>query len=90
MSARYRKHPISSHKLEMERKKGQPESAKMHVGARKCLGGASVDMTRVIYHLLSRSFGQCISVAEIVDFDVADVVAVGNVHFSVDVAGAGA
>lgn len=45
----------------------------------------SVDYnTRSIYHLLSRAFGQCVSVPEIIDFDITNVVAVSNVHVAVD------
>lgn len=40
--------------------------------------------TKIIYHFLSRPLGQGISIAQIVDFDVLDVVAVGNVHLTVD------
>lgn len=39
---------------------------------------------RSIYHLLSRPLGQEVSVAEVVDFDVLDVVSVGNVHLAID------
>ena len=42
--------------------------------------------TRSIYHLLRRTFCQCIAVAQIVDFDISDVVAVRNVHLTVDCA----
>lgn len=44
--------------------------------------------TRSIYHLLSRAFGQCVAVAKIVHFDVSNVVAVCNVHLTIDCAGA--
>jgi hypothetical protein len=42
-----------------------------------------------IYHLLCRSLGQEVSVAQVVDFDVLDVVAVGHIHFAVDVVASG-
>ena len=42
---------------------------------------------KCIYHLLSCAFGQCVSITEIVDLDVLDVVAVCNVHITIDVAG---
>lgn len=37
-----------------------------------------------IYHLLSSTLGQQISIAKVVDFDVLDEVAIGNVHLAVD------
>lgn len=46
-------------------------------------------LTRVIYHLLCGSFGQCISISEIINFDVFDIVTVGYIHVSIDVASAG-
>lgn len=39
---------------------------------------------RSIYHLLSRPLGQEISVTKVVDFNVFDEVAVGDVHLSID------
>lgn len=35
---------------------------------------------RIIYHFLSRAFGQQVSISQVVDFDVLDIVAVGNIH----------
>lgn len=35
-----------------------------------------------IYHLLSRSFGQCITVAQVVDFDVTNVIAILGVDIA--------
>lgn len=43
----------------------------------------------LIYHFLSRPFGQEVSVPKIVDFDIFDIVAVGNVHLAVDSTGSG-
>lgn len=37
-----------------------------------------------IYHFLCGPFGQEVSVAQVVDFDVLDVVAIRNVHVAVD------
>lgn len=37
-----------------------------------------------IHHLLSRAFGQCVSVSEVIDFDVTDVISVCDVHVAVD------
>ena len=42
---------------------------------------------KCIYHLLSCAFGQCVSITEIVDLDVLDVVAICNIHITIDVAG---
>lgn len=39
-----------------------------------------------IYHLLSRAFRQSVSIAEIVDLDIFDIVSIRNVHITVDVA----
>lgn len=44
--------------------------------------------TRGIYHLLCRAFRQRIAIPQIIDLDVADVVAVCNVHLTVDRASA--
>lgn len=44
---------------------------------------------RSIYHLLCRSFGQRISIPEIVDFDVFDIVAIGHVYVAVNLANTG-
>lgn len=44
----------------------------------KCLG-ISVDMTN-IYHFLCRAFGQRVSIAQIVDFNVFDIVTISNIH----------
>ena len=48
--------------------------------------GISVERNKSIYHLLSRAFCQCVSVAEIVDFDVFDVITICNVDLAIDVA----
>lgn len=37
-----------------------------------------------IYHFLCGPFGQEVSVAQVVNFDILDVVAIGNVHVAVD------
>jgi hypothetical protein len=42
-----------------------------------------------IYHLLCRSLGQEVSVSQVVDFDVLDVVAVGHVHLAIDIVASG-
>lgn len=39
-----------------------------------------------IYHLLSRAFGQCVSIAEVVDLNILDIIAIGDIHVSIDVA----
>lgn len=39
-----------------------------------------------IYHLLCRAFGQCVSIAEVVDLDVLNIIAIGDIHVSVNVA----
>ena len=49
--------------------------------------GRSVERNKSIYHLLCRAFGQCVSVPEIVDFDVFDVIAVCDINFAVNIAG---
>jgi hypothetical protein len=41
-----------------------------------------------IYHLLSRAFGQGVSISEVVDFDIFDVVTVCNVYVAIDFADA--
>jgi hypothetical protein len=41
-----------------------------------------------IYHLLSRPFGQGVSISEVVDFDILDVVTVGDVNVAIDFADA--
>ena len=41
-----------------------------------------------IYHLLCHAFSQCVSVTEIVDLDIFDVVTIRDVHIAIDVAGA--
>ena len=38
------------------------------------------------YHLLSRSFCQCVAIAQIVDLDVFDVVSIGNINLSTNIA----
>ena len=43
----------------------------------------SID-TRSIYHLLCRTFGQCVAIAQIVDLDISDVVSVVYVHLTID------
>ena len=45
---------------------------------------------RSIYHLLCGAFRQCISVAQIVDLNISDVVTVCNIHITIDIARAGA
>jgi hypothetical protein len=40
--------------------------------------------TRSIYHLLRRTFGQCVAIAQVVDFNISDVIAVRNVHITID------
>lgn len=42
--------------------------------------------TRSIYHLLRRTFGQCITITEVIDFDVFDIVAIRNIHLTIDCA----
>lgn len=42
--------------------------------------------TRSIYHLLSRAFGQCITVAQVVDLNIPDIVAIRDIHLSIDCA----
>jgi hypothetical protein len=44
--------------------------------------------TRSIYHLLRRTFGQCVTIAEVIDFDVFDVVAIIHVHLPIYMRGA--
>ena len=39
--------------------------------------------SRVIYHLLYRAFGQSVLIAQIVDLNVLDVVAIGNIDFPI-------
>lgn len=46
-----------------------------------------MERNKSIYHLLCRAFGQCVSVPEIVDFDVFDVIAVCDINFAVNIAG---
>ena len=43
-------------------------------------------MTKDIYHFLCRSFGERVAVAQVVDFDVPDVVSVCDVNITVDIA----
>ena len=43
----------------------------------------SID-TRSIYHLLCRTFGQCVAVAQVIDLDISNVVAICNVHLTID------
>jgi len=43
----------------------------------------SID-TRSIYHLLCRTFGQCVAVAQVIDLDISNVVAICNIHFTID------
>jgi hypothetical protein len=40
--------------------------------------------TRSIYHLLCRTFSQCIPVAQVIDFYVSNVVSVCDVHLTID------
>lgn len=42
-------------------------------------------MTRMIYRLLTRSFGQGVLIPKIVDFDILDVVSIGDIDVAVDV-----
>jgi hypothetical protein len=45
----------------------------------------SVDIdTRSIYHLLSRSFCQCVTISQVVDLYIPDVVAICNIHLTID------
>ena len=55
----------------------------------KCLAepGRSVERNKSIYHLLCRAFGQCVSVPEIVDFDVFDVITVCDIDLAINIAG---
>lgn len=39
---------------------------------------------RSIYHLLCRTFSQCVAISQVIDFDVTDVVAISNVHLTID------
>ena len=48
----------------------------------------SVEYNWSIYHLLCCAFGQCVPIFEVVDLDVLDVVAIRDVHVTVDVASA--
>ncbi len=43
---------------------------------------------KYIYHLLCCALGQCISISEIVDLDVLDIVAIRDVHVAIDIASA--
>lgn len=43
-------------------------------------------ITRVCYHLLCRPFGQGVSIAQVVDFNVLDVVTIGNVDLAIKLA----
>lgn len=52
-----------------------------HVGT-QC-GSASLEnqQHRSIYHLLSRALGEGVTVAQVIDLDIFDVVSVGDVNF---------
>lgn len=39
-----------------------------------------------IYHFLCCAFGQCVSILEIVDLNVFDIIAVCDIHITIDVA----
>ena len=39
-----------------------------------------------IYHFLCRAFGQCVTISQIIDFNILDVVAIRDVNFAIDVA----
>lgn len=39
-----------------------------------------------IYHLLSGAFSQCIAVPQIVDFNVFDIVTIGDIDFAIEIA----
>lgn len=41
-----------------------------------------------IYHLLCGSFGQCVAIPKVINFNVLDIVAIGNVHVAIDIASA--
>ena len=42
----------------------------------ECISGYD----KSIYHLLCGSFGQCVSISEVIDLDVFDVITVRNIH----------
>lgn len=50
------------------------------------LGVSVQHKNKSIYHLLSRAPSQCISISQVVDLNVFDIVTVGNIDVSVDVA----
>ena len=41
-----------------------------------------------IYHLLCGAFRESISISKVIDFDIFDVIAISDVHVSVDIASA--
>lgn len=41
---------------------------------------------RNIYHLLRGAFGQCISIPQIIDFDILNVVAIRDIHITINIA----
>ena len=50
-----------------------------------CLRVSISGYDKDIYHLLSYSFGQCIAITEIVDFNIFYVIAICDIHLSINV-----
>jgi hypothetical protein len=42
------------------------------------------ECNRSNYHLLRRSFGQCVAIAQVIDLNVLNIIPVGNVYFGVE------
>lgn len=55
--------------------------------SRTTMPGSISGHDKIIYHLLCRAFGQCISISEVIDLDIFDVITICNVHITVDIAG---
>lgn len=51
--------------------------------SRLAVPGISADAKRNNYHLLGGTLGQCVAVAQVIDFNVFDVIAVSNIDFGI-------
>lgn len=41
-----------------------------------------------IYHLLRRALGQCVTISQIIDFDIFNIITILTINFTIDVVGA--
>ena len=63
-----------------------PQAKREAISESKQMPSGISEYDKSIYRLLCRAFGQCVFVAKIIDLDVFNVVAIGNIHVAIDVA----